>query len=135
MNQALLAAQKLLTDINDIQPTISVKGLVDTSTTIKEMKKNAGVVIAALTPVNSSFEVIVASRREDMISTLKELIERLPLETPEEDVTEEQLLTMGAAVESLHERYCEYVSCKESYKRLFRHNVNTQVSGDGYASN
>jgi len=126
MTQALVAAQRLLTDLNDIQPIISVKGLVDTSSTIKDMKKNAGVVIAALTPVNPQLEKVVESRREDMKASFRGLIDTIPFETPDAEISDQQIASVGVAAEIFAIRCSDYIKSSEHLNQL----KNNNMSGD-----
>ena len=126
MNQALVAAQQILTDLNDIQPIISVKGLVEASTTIKDMKKNASVLIAALTPVHPRLEQVVKSRKVDMQASFKGLIETIPFETPSELISDQQLASMGVAAEIFALRCSDYIKSNEHLNQIKKDNM----SGD-----
>lgn len=135
MNQALIAAQQILTGLNDIQPIISVKGLTGASSTIKDMKKNAGVLLAALTPLTPRLKDSLEASKEDMNSSFKALMEIIPFDTPSGEITDEQMVAVGAAAETYAKRCIEFESCKDSYNSLVRHNLNTKIPGDEYASN
>lgn len=127
MNQALVAAQQLLTSINDIQPIVSVKGLTGASATLRDMKKNASVVIAALSPIHPRLYKIVESCKADMNSAYKEMIASLPLTTPGEQITDAQLAIMGMAADNFANRCDEYMLSREQLNQMKKHNVNGGV--------
>lgn len=130
MTQVLVAARQLLADLNDVLPIINVKGDGPTTDVVREMKKNAAVIVTALTPVHHRLEKVVASRREDMNDSFKGLIEAIPFDGDGE-LSDEQLVAVGAAAEMYAQRCREYASCKQSFNAI----VNSRQTATSTARN
>ncbi|EKD38164.1 MAG: hypothetical protein ACD_75C00843G0010 [uncultured bacterium] len=62
-------AKKMIVKLNEIQPAVSVAGLVEESDAIKEMKVDLIMLLRNITPDNPCMEWVLVALRQDVLSS------------------------------------------------------------------